>query len=133
MKTIVYPHHSILNEVETIFVNGIKFQILEFIKEAHKDFNIDKSRRFFLTIEDEYFAHSSLVDFHNVNKETAWRLYCNEKSFLMSIIDDISSEMDAIDRLKERASRVKEGKYNPFQIKIDDITASLRAKNVHYK
>lgn len=132
MAQLTYPHHSILNEAETIFSNGVKFQILEFIKEAQSDFNIEHKNRFFLLIDDCYYAHNSLLDFANLDVNLAWRRYCTDKAFLKSIISDIENVMDSINSLEEKSSKVKEGKYNPFKEKIDSLRKTLYDKCVKY-
>lgn len=132
MKNLIYPHHSIINEVEVIFINGVKFEICEFVKEAYLDFNIDKSRRFFLKVEDYFYLHKNLIDFAELDANLAWRRYCSDKSLLKNIITDIENIMDSIDRLKDKSSNIKEGKYNPFDIKINSLKQSLLDKGIKY-
>ena len=135
MKTLTYPHYTVAPVVETIFIDGFQFEICEFNTEsARKEFGVRKSSRFFLMIEGKYFNNDSLEKGASLIGDDIWAAYCNDRQFINNLILDFEKKLEAIKKWQERASRIKEGKYNSFLITVEELKTDLKQRfGVHLK
>ena len=127
MNTFAHPHYTVAPVVETIFINGFQFEICEFNTEsARKEFGVSKSSRFFLMIEGKYFNNDSLEKGASLIGNDIWAAYCNDRQFINNLILDFEKKLEAIKKWQERASRIKEGKYNSFLITVEELKTDLK-------
>lgn len=129
MNTFTHPHYTVAPVVETIFINGFQFEICEFNTEyARKEFCVSKSSRFFLMIEGKYFNNDSLEKGASLIGNDIWAAYCNDRQFINNLILDFEKKLEAIKKWQERASRIKEGKYNSFLITVEELKTDLKSR-----
>lgn len=129
MKTMTYPHHTIAPSVETIFVDGYKFDICEFKGEqAQKEYGINKKSRFFLMVEDEYFNLETLEKGGEKLGDDIWSIYCADKAHWKHFITEFEAKLFHIKKLKERAERIKSGFINSPLCKIESIKADIKKR-----
>lgn len=127
MKAITYPHHTLAPVIETIFIDGFKFEICEFNTEiARKEYNVDKSKRFFLVVEDNFYNHNWLEQYGAIIGDKVWRMYCSDKSVIQAIINDFEDALNSIETWSKRASKIAEGKYNSPMVKVNELKKSLK-------
>ena len=86
---MIYPDYTVAPVIETIFVEGYKFEICEFIKEARKEFNVRDSSRFFLFFEDGLFKENIYKPMISVvgGKRIWGEAICKDKAFLKKTIE----------------------------------------------
>ena len=104
----VYPDNTIAPSIETIFVDGYKFDICEFIKEAREEFAVSNVCRFFLTLEDELlpFRVPTTEAVNAFGEYNVWgRLLCADKAYWKSFIVDFENDLKAVFTWKERAAK----------------------------
>lgn len=129
MNTLTHPHYTLAPVVETIFIDGFKFEICEFNTEAARnEFGVSKASRFFLMIEGNYFNNEGLEKGATLIGDDIWSGYCKGREFINNLISDFEQKLEAIEKWQERASRIKEGKYNSPQITVDKIKADLKSR-----
>ncbi|HFK5596393.1 hypothetical protein HZP35_18710 [Elizabethkingia anophelis] len=135
MKSLTYPHYTVAPVIETVFVDGFQFEICEFNTEsARKEFGISKVSRFFLMIEGNYFNNESLEKGGSLIGDDIWSTYCKDRQFINNLILDFEQKLEAIEKWQERASRIKEGNYNSFQITANKLKADIKNRySVHLK
>lgn len=121
----VYPDHTIAPSIETIFIDGYKFDICEFIKEARAEFNVRDKSRFFLMLED------NLLPFKQPNEQRlkafgeygVWgESICGDKAFLKSFIKDFEKDLEAVAMWQKRAEKspVFTSRYNDRKIAFNE-------------
>lgn len=126
---MTYPHNTVAPVVETIFVEGFKFEICEFKGEqAQKEFGVSKKSRFFLMVEDEYFNLETLENGGKKIGNEIWSIYCADKAHLKSFITEFENKLQLIERLTERALRIKPGIYNSPYNQINDMKANIKKR-----
>lgn len=135
MNTLTHPHYTVAPVVETIFIDGFQFEICEFNTEsARKEFGVSKASRFFLMIEGNYFNNESLEKGGSSIGDDIWSMYCKDRQFINNLILDFEQKLEAIEKWQERASRIKEGKYNSPQITVDKLKTDIKSRyGVHLK
>lgn len=135
MNILTHPNYTVAPVVETIFIDGFQFEICEFNTEsARKEFGISKASRFFLMIEGNYFNNDSLEKGGSMIGDAIWSAYCKDRKFINDLISDFEKKLEAIEKWQERASRIKEGRYNTFQITVEKLKSDLKSRyGVHLK
>ena len=104
----VYSSNEIAPVKETIFINGFKFEICEFIKEAREEFSVRDKSRFFLMLEDSFlpfmFPKSEYVKIFGVY--AVWgEMMCKDLAFLKTFISDFENDIKAVETLKRRSEK----------------------------
>lgn len=110
MQNFSFPHPTVCPSVETIFVDGVKFDICEFnTEDARKEFGIfDKRRRFILYVEDELFnldlilktAEDLSLNGLDCNKVWAWT--AGAKSDMKYYINQFEESLNRLKRLEDK-------------------------------
>lgn len=123
-----YPDITIAPVVETIYVDGYKFEICEFIKEAFADFGIKPKCRFFLFIEDR--LHNENVFNKHISVfggEKIWgALICADKDFHKKTIKSFESKIEHLKKLRAKNANganfytkdLEESIFNQFSIQL---------------
>ena len=87
-KQMTYPSETVAPSIYTDFVNGVKFDICEVIKEAH-DMLYNSRNRFFLCVEDTFiYKYSSAEKFFAATGKTRWDMFCMTKGECLDLIKD---------------------------------------------
>lgn len=104
---ITYPSHTIAPVVETIFVEGFKFEICEFIKEARKEFNVRDSSRFFLFFEDGLFQENIYKPMISlVGGKRIWgEAICKDKAYHIDTISRFEKKISLLNKYRERNAK----------------------------
>ena len=106
-ERITYPSHTIAPVVETIFVEGYKFEICEFIKEARKEFNVRDSSRFFLFFEDSLFLEKIYLPMVSIfgSKQIWGNAICKDRAYHMDTISRFEKKISLLKKYRERNAR----------------------------
>ena len=104
---ITDPSHTIAPVVETIFVEGYKFEICEFIKEARKEFNVRDSSRFFLYFEDGLFKEDIYKPMISVvgGKRIWGEAICKDKAYHMDTISRFEKKISLLKKYREKNAK----------------------------
>lgn len=106
VMSLVHPHHTITNVVETLFVEGFKFEIVEFQKIAYKDFGINNSKsRFYLVVEDAVRNMSILKRYVEKTGENDWSIICADKQHWVDFVHSVQDNFDTLKRYQDRNER----------------------------
>jgi len=109
-NTLTYPHETVAPSIETLFVDGIRFDICEVIPSAYDmlyDFAGKKkpSNRFFVCVEERWIYKwdyaNEMAQFHG----DTWRHFCFTKSECKSYVMDFQNAIDFINKQYERIDR----------------------------
>ena len=103
---MIYPDYTVAPVIETIFVEGYKFEICEFIKEARKEFNVRDSSRFFLFFEDGLFKEDIYKPMISVvgGKRIWGEAICKDKAFLKKTIESFEKKISRLKKMREKNS-----------------------------
>jgi len=94
--TATYPSSTVAPSIETLFVNGIKFDICELIKEAY-DMIVDKRFRYFVCVEDNHIVQFSACEkYFQVTGETRWDFFCITKGECIAWVNDYQQQCDKV-------------------------------------
>ena len=101
---MIYPNYTVAPVIETIFVEGYKFEICEFIKEARKEFNVRDSSRFFLFFEDGLFKENIYKPMISVvgGKRIWGEAICKDKAFLKKTIESFEKKISRLKKMREK-------------------------------
>ena len=99
--TLTYPSNTVAPSIYTDFVNGVKFDVCEVIKEAHDMLSSSKAR-FFLCVEDEICGFKSAENYFQKTGEERWDFFCKTKQECIDMIKSFSDDYDKIERLQEK-------------------------------
>ena len=103
---MIYPNYTVAPVIETIFVEGYKFEICEFIKEARKEFNVRDSSRFFLFFEDGLFNENIYKPMISVfGSKSIWgEAICKDKAYLKKTIESFEKKISRLKKMREKNS-----------------------------
>lgn len=103
---MIYPNYTVAPVIETIFVEGYKFEICEFIKEAREEFNVRDSSRFFLFFEDGLFKENIYKPMISiVGSKRIWgEAICKDKEFLKKTIESFEKKISRLKKMREKNS-----------------------------
>ena len=103
-ERITYPSHTIAPVVETIFVEGYKFEICEFIKEARKEFNVRDSSRFFLYFEDSLHLDNLYLPMVSIfgSKQIWGEAICKDKAYHIDTISRFEKKISLLKKYREK-------------------------------
>ena len=101
---MTYPNYTIAPVVETIFVEGYKFEICEFQKEARKEFGVKDKSRYFLYFEDSLFQENLYLPMVYIfgSKEIWGNAICKDKAFLKSTIVSFENKISMLKKYHEK-------------------------------
>ena len=104
---MIYPDYTVAPVIETIFVEGYKFEICEFIKEARIEFNVRDSSRFFLFFEDGLFNENIYKPMISVlGSKSIWgEVICKDKAFLKSTVKSFETKISRLKKYKEKNAK----------------------------
>ena len=96
-KAMTYPSATAAPSIETLFVNGFKFDICELDKSAY-NMIADKKFRFFLCCEDQIIGIDSANKYFEKTGDVRWDLFCFSKSDCMDRINKVQSDLETIQK-----------------------------------
>ena len=103
-ERMTYPDYTIAPVVDTIFIEGFKFEICEFEKQARKEFSVRDSSRYFLFFEDSLFQENLYLPMISVfgAKEIWGNAICKDKAFLKSTIASFENKISMLKKYYEK-------------------------------
>ena len=106
-QAITYPSHTIAPVIETIFVEGYKFEICEFEKQAREEFAVRDKSRFFLYFEDSLFQENFYLQMVSIfgTKKIWGNAICKDKSFLIGIISGFENKLNNLKKYREKNAK----------------------------
>ena len=100
---MIYPSPTAAPSVETLFVNGVKFDICE-VDKAGYDMLLSPRNRFFICVEDNHICGYEIAEkFFQKTNEIRWDLFCKTKGECISLVHEFSNAYDSIIKLNQRA------------------------------
>jgi len=123
---IIYPSITVAPSIKTEFVNGIKFDVCEVIKESY-DMLANKANRFFLCVEDSFiYKWSGVRKYFISTGETRWDLMCMTKGECLDLIREFQSAHESILKLQKKAE--KPGFKASANIRIDRLRSNIKER-----
>ena len=106
-ERITYPSHTIAPVVETIFVEGFKFEICEFSKDARAEFGVRDKSRYFLYFEDSLHLENLYLPMVSVfgSKQIWGEAICKDKAYHMDTISRFEKKISLLKKYRERNAR----------------------------
>lgn len=96
-----FPSPSVAPSVITEFVNGIKFDICEVVKDAYT-LLLDKKYRYFLCVEDAFIVnYNSAEKLYEVTGIDRWDTFCYTKGECLQMVRDYAERCDQVAKWKE--------------------------------
>ena len=101
---MTYPDYTIAPVVETIFIEGYKFEICEFQKESRKEFGVRDKSRFFLFFEDRLLQEEIYLPMVSVfgSKEIWGDFICKDKAFHKDTITRFELRLNILKKYREK-------------------------------
>ena len=101
---MIYPDYTVAPVIETIFVEGYKFEICEFQKEARKEFAVKDKSRFFLYFEDSLFLENIYLPMVSVfGSKGIWgNAICKDKAYHMDTISRFEKKISLLKKYREK-------------------------------
>lgn len=129
---IYFPGETVTPSVETIYIEGYKFDICEFNTDiARSEFKVKKAARFFLIVEDSFYNYSTLERGMSLIGVDIWETYCASKAEINALIKDFENKIQVLKKWQERADRIYNGeqflktKYNAGQVEVEKIKRDI--------
>ena len=125
---MIYPSNTAAPSIETIFVNGVRFDLCEVCREGYNMLN-DAKYRFFVVVEESHIInYEGAEKWFNATGETRWGLFCYTKADCKKYVSQFEEYGDTIKRLSVKSDSVK-GEYkrtliskaNALRLKCMDI------------
>ena len=106
-QAITYPSHTIAPVAETIFVEGFKFEICEFEKQAREEFAVKDKSRFFLYFEDSLFQENLYLQMVSIfgTKKIWGNAICKDKAYHMDTIYRFEKKISLLKKYRERNAK----------------------------
>ena len=101
-EAMTYPDHTIAPVIETIFVDGFKFEICEFEKQAREEFQVKDKTRHFLYFEDSLFQENLYFPMVSIlgTKKIWGNAICKDKAFLIDIISGFENKLNKLKKYR---------------------------------
>lgn len=95
---MTYPSPSVAPSVVTEFVNGVKFDVCEVVKEAY-DMLSDKRFRYFVCVEDTFIVgFAACESWCNTSGQDRWDMFCRTKGECLEMINDYAAKCEQVER-----------------------------------
>ena len=106
-EKMTYPDHTVAPVVKTIFVEGFKFEICEFEKQAREEFAVKDKSRFFLYFEDSLFQENLYLPMVSIfgTKKIWGNAICKDKSYHIDTISRFEKKISLLKKYRERNAR----------------------------
>ena len=106
-QAITFPSHSIAPAIETIFVEGFKFEICEFEKQAREEFAVKDKSRFFLYFEDRLFQENLYLPMVSIfgTKKIWGNAICKDKSYHIDTISRFEKKISLLKKYREKNAK----------------------------
>ena len=106
-ERITYPSHTIAPVVETIFVEGFKFEICEFEKQSREEFSVRDKSRYFLYFEDSLYLENIYLPMVSIfgSKEIWGNAICKDKAFFIDIIYGFENKLNKLKKYREKNAK----------------------------
>lgn len=119
-NSMIYTSVTTAPVIDTIFVNGIKFDICEIIKECY-DMLDSKKSRFFVVVEDSFiYGENIAADYAKVTGESRWGFFCKTKAECVSYINSIEKEISTYIEYTKKSKKKGFGLYSKHADKISN-------------
>ena len=106
-ERITYPDYTIAPVVETVFIEGYKFEICEFQKEARKEFGVRDKSRYFLYFEDSLYLENIYLPMVSVfgSKEIWGNAICKDKAYHIDTISRFEKKISLLKKYREKNAK----------------------------
>ena len=106
-ERITYPDYTIAPVVETIFIEGYKFEICEFEKQAREEFAVKDKSRFFLYFEDRLFQENLYLQMVSIfgTKKIWGNAICKDKSYHIDTISRFEKKISLLKKYREKNAK----------------------------
>ena len=106
-ERITYPSHTIAPVVETIFVEGFKFEICEFEKQSREKFSVRDKARYFLYFEDSLYLENIYLPMVSVfgSKQIWGDAICKDKAYHMDTISRFEKKISLLKKYREKNAK----------------------------
>ena len=103
---MIYPDYTVAPVIETIFVEGYKFEICEFEKQAREEFQVKDKTRYFLYFEDSLFQENLYLPMVSIfgTKKIWGEAICKDKAFLKKTIESFEKKISRLKKMREKNS-----------------------------
>lgn len=102
---MTYPSETVAPSIQTEFVNGVKFDICEVVKEAH-NMLYNSRNRFFLCVEDTFiYKYAGAEKFFAATGKTRWDMFCMTKGECIDLINEYQAAYESITALYKKAEK----------------------------
>jgi hypothetical protein len=100
-----FPSASVAPSVVTEFVNGVKFDVCEVIKEAY-GMLADKKYRYFLCVEDSFIVnYAGAESYFAATGEERWDVFCMTKGDCLQMIRDYAAKCEQVENWRKMMSQ----------------------------
>jgi hypothetical protein len=118
--SILAPHFTTTKVIDTLFVDGMKFDIREVEKCIMDEVSVNKKQRFFLCLEDKIIGFESSLGFFAETGESRWDFFCHTKQ----VCKDMVNEFDKM--IEDRKKWSNKG--DAFKHRVKSIDEKIRSK-----